>query len=86
MLSKENFVTMSSEQPPQPARPRKHWWLLAIPYLWCIAAIPMVNRIDYVFGNIPFLLVWMIAGVVISSVCVSAVYLIDRSRGDLERI
>jgi hypothetical protein len=65
---------------------RKHWWLLLIPYLWCIAAVPFVNRVGYIFGNVPFLLVWMIAGVLLSSACVTSVFLIDRRRGELERI
>ncbi|MCA4132517.1 DUF3311 domain-containing protein [Arthrobacter sp. M4] len=67
-------------------RPRRHWWLLVIPYLWCIAAIPAVNRVGYVFGNVPFLLVWMIIGVIVTSGCISAVYFVDRRNGDLERI
>lgn len=65
---------------------RKHWLLLLIPYVWCIAAIPLVNRIEYIFGNVPFLLVWMIAGVLLSSACVTTVFVIDRRNGDLERI
>lgn len=68
------------------ARPRRHWWLLVIPYLWCIAAIPAVNRVGYVLGNVPFLLVWMVAGVIITSGCIAVVYFVDRHNGDLERI
>lgn len=88
-------MTRSDELFPQPPirsgpserpRPRRHWWLLVVPYIWCIAAIPAVNRVGYVFGNIPFLLVWMIAGVIISSGCIAAVYFVDRHNGDLERI
>lgn len=88
-------MTHSDELSPQPPirsgrsehpRPRRHWWLLVLPYLWCIAAIPAVNRVGYVFGSIPFLLVWMIAGVIVSSGCIAAVYFVDRRHGDLERI
>ncbi|BCW44767.1 DUF3311 domain-containing protein [Arthrobacter sp. StoSoilB5] len=67
-------------------KPRRHWWLLLIPYLWCIAAIPAVNRVGYVFGNVPFLLVWMVAGVIVTSACITVVYFVDRRNGDLERI
>lgn len=88
---KENSVDPHSRRldaglPSRTALGRKHWWLLVIPYVWCIAAIPLVSRVDYIFGNVPFLLVWMIAGVLISSACVTTVFFIDRSRGQLERI
>lgn len=87
----ENSSVEHSQRPGAglPARTgsgRGHWWLLVLPYLWCIAAIPLVSRVDYVFGNVPFLLVWMIAGVLLSSGCVTSVFFIDRRRGELERI
>lgn len=66
--------------------PRRHWWLFAIPYIWFIVAIPAVNQVGYVFGSIPFLLLWMVAGVIVSSGCVAAIYLADRRHGDLERV
>ncbi|WP_275294909.1 DUF3311 domain-containing protein [Amycolatopsis sp. La24] len=67
-------------------RRRWHWLLLVVPFVWCVAAIPLVNRIDYVFGSIPFLLVWMTAGVLIGSGAIGLVYAIDRRRGDLDRV
>lgn len=68
------------------ANRRWHWLLLIVPFVWCVAAIPLVNRIDYVFGSIPFLLVWMTAGVLIGSGAIGLVYAIDRRRGDLDRV
>ncbi|WP_409183035.1 DUF3311 domain-containing protein [Amycolatopsis sp. VS8301801F10] len=65
---------------------RWHWLLLGVPFVWCVAAIPLVNRIDYVFGSIPFLLVWMTAGVLIGSGAIGLVYAIDRRRGELDRV
>ncbi|WP_409466605.1 DUF3311 domain-containing protein [Amycolatopsis sp. GA6-003] len=65
---------------------RWHWLLLGVPFAWCVAAIPLVNRIDYVFGSIPFLLVWMTAGVLIGSGAIGLVYAIDRRRGELDRV
>ena len=67
-------------------RRRWHWLLLAVPPLWCIAAVPLVNRVGYVFGAIPFLLVWMTLGVLAGSAAIGAIYVIDRRNGDLDRV
>jgi hypothetical protein len=69
-----------------PRRPRRHWWLLAVPFLWCIGAIPIVNQKAYVWGSVPFLLVWMTAGVIVGSVAIGVVFAIDSRNGDIERI
>lgn len=61
-------------------RARRHWLLLVIPYLWIVFAIPLVNRIHYEPAGIPFLMLWMAAGVVVTSLSVGAVYSIDRRR------
>lgn len=65
---------------------RRHWLLLTIPYIWCIAAIGLVNRVPYVFGRVPFLLVWMVAGVLVGTAAIAVVFLVDRRRGDLDRL
>jgi 4-hydroxybenzoate polyprenyltransferase len=65
---------------------RWHRLLLCVPFVWCIAAVPLVNTVPYAFGHIPFLLVWMTAGVVVGSAAIGIVYLMDRSRGDLEAV
>ena len=70
----------------RPVKRRWHWLLLAVPFVWCVAAIPLVNRIEYVFGSVPFLLVWMTAGVLVGSGAIGLVYAIDRRRGDLDRV
>lgn len=72
--------------PSATSRRRRHWVLLALPLLWCVAAIPLVNEVDYVFGSIPFLLVWMAGGVLLGSGAIGTVFIIDRRNGDLERI
>ena len=69
-----------------PPRPRRHWWLLTIPFLWCIVAVPMVNQKAYVWGSVPFLLVWMTAGVIVGSVAIGVVFAIDSRNGDVERV
>ncbi len=61
-------------------RARRHWLLLVIPYLWIVFAVPLINRIHYEPGGIPFLMLWMGAGVVVTSLSVGAVFSIDRRR------
>lgn len=65
---------------------RGHWLILLIPYVWCVFAIPFLSGFDYVFGNVPFLLVWMCVGVLVAAGSVGWVYIVDRRRGDLEAI
>ncbi|TNC25777.1 DUF3311 domain-containing protein [Amycolatopsis alkalitolerans] len=77
---------MNRAEPPDRSRRRWHWLLLTVPFLWCIAALPLVGRIEFAFGSIPFLLVWMTVGVLIGTVCIGAVYVIDRRNGDLDRL
>jgi hypothetical protein len=56
--------------------------LLVVPFVWCIAAVPWAGAVPYAFGHVPFLLVWMVAGVIVGSAAIGAVYAIDRRRGD----
>jgi len=63
---------------------RGHWLLLLIPAVWNIMLAPWANSVGYVFGDVPFLLLWMIAGVIIGSLAIGIVYQIDRARGQLE--
>jgi hypothetical protein len=64
----------------------RRWYrlLLVVPFVWCIAVIPWAGTVPYAFGHVPFLLVWMVAGVLVGSACIGAVYLIDRRRGYLD--
>jgi hypothetical protein len=71
---------------PTPRGPRRHWWLLTIPFLWCVVAIPLVNQKAYVWGSVPFLLVWMTAGVIVGSIAIGVVFLIDSRNGDVEKV
>lgn len=68
------------------SRRRWHWLLLAVPPVWCIAAVPLVNRVAYVFGSIPFLLVWMTLGVLVGSAAIGVIYVVDRRHGELDRV
>jgi hypothetical protein len=83
MFSEDQTEVPELGEAPTPAS-RWHWWILVIPTVWCVFLIPLVNKVGYVFGNVPFLLVWMIGGVIVGSLCIFIVYRIDRSRGQLE--
>lgn len=67
---------------------RRHWHrlLLLVPFVWCIAAIPWANTIAYAFGHVPFLLVWMVAGVLVGSAAIAVVFVIDKRNGDAGRV
>ena len=47
-----------------------------LPFLWCIAAVPWAGHVPYAFGHVPFLLVWMVAGV---PVLMLGLYMLMRS-------
>jgi hypothetical protein len=66
-------------------RARRRWYrlLLVVPFLWCIAAAPWAGHVPYAFGHVPFLLVWMVAGVLVGSAAIGVVYLMDRRLGHL---
>jgi hypothetical protein len=69
---------------PPPARRRWYRLLLVVPFLWCVAPVPWVGHVPYAFGHVPFLLVWMVAGVLIGSAAIGVVYLVDRHHGHLD--
>jgi hypothetical protein len=57
---------------------RKHWCLLAIPYIWDVLLIPQVNQVTLRPLGVPFLLLWMMAGIIVTSVCIGIVFSLDR--------
>ena len=64
-------------------RSRKHWCLLAIPYIWDVLLIPYANGVKLRPLGVPFLLVWMMAGIVLTSICLAIIFSLDKK---LERI
>ena len=42
---------------------RSLWWLL-VPFVFFVAAIPLVNCVDPVIGGVPFFAAWCILGVI----------------------
>jgi hypothetical protein len=66
---------------------RGRWYrlLLVTPFVWQIGLAPWAGHVGYAPGRVPFLLVWMAAGVVVGSASIGATYLLDRRTGGLER-
>jgi hypothetical protein len=45
------------------------WWLI-VPFVFFVAAIPLVNRADPVILGIPFFAFWCILGVIVTPVSI----------------
>ena len=45
-------------------RGRRSLWWLTVPFLFFVAAIPLVNRVDPVMLGMPFFAFWCILGVI----------------------
>jgi Protein of unknown function (DUF3311) len=66
---------------------RRHRWLAILPALGMLGGVPFANRTDpYVLG-FPFLLFWIVAWVLLTSVIMGIILALDqRSRvGEAER-
>ena len=57
---------------PRQMSSRWRFAILAVPYLWLIAAIPFVGYRHAQILGIPVLEVWMLAGVLLCSGCLAA--------------
>lgn len=54
--------------------------LTAVPFIWMIGCLPFANRVHpFVFG-LPFLAFWIQLGVIVTVICVRALYELDRKR------
>lgn len=57
--------------------------LAALPFIGILVLVPLANRDTPIILGMPFLLVWMVAWVILTSVCMTIVYLIDpQNHGD----
>jgi hypothetical protein len=55
-------------------------WLAIAPAIGMLGGVPFANRVrPYVFG-LPFLLFWVTAWVVLTSVIMGTIYALDRAR------
>ncbi len=56
-------------------------WLLLVPYVWMVAAVPLVNKVDLAPGGVPFLAIWMLAGILVTSSSIGLTYALEQRRG-----
>lgn len=64
-----------------------HRWLLLIPFLWQIAAVPLVNDIAWRPLSLPFPMMWQLVGIVVTSIVIAIVFRLDRNlEGDEDDI
>ncbi|MHB1652055.1 MAG: DUF3311 domain-containing protein [Desulfitobacteriaceae bacterium] len=49
-----------------------------IPYAWSVFAVFFINRVHAFIGGIPVLLLWMMAGIIVSSLTMAYVGYLDR--------
>ena len=67
---------------------RWYRWLAVVPAIGMLGGVPFANRVTpYVLG-LPFLLFWVTAWVVLTSVILWIIYVLDRAReprGERER-
>ncbi|HEX4205456.1 MAG TPA: DUF3311 domain-containing protein [Ktedonobacteraceae bacterium] len=57
---------------------KPHWFLLVVPYAWDILLIPWINTIHVHLFGIPFLFLWMLCGIVVTSLSIVIVYQLDK--------
>ncbi|GAA5176156.1 hypothetical protein GCM10023321_83820 [Pseudonocardia eucalypti] len=70
--------------PPSRRRSLTHRWLLVVPFVWQVAAVPLVNRVSAAPLHIPFPMLWQMAGVLLTSVLIGVVFRLDRAAGALD--
>lgn len=54
-----------------------HRWLLLIPFLWQIAAVPLVNDVAWRPLSLPFPMAWQMVGIVITTIVIAIVFRLD---------
>lgn len=63
---------------PTPAVSRSHRWLLLIPFLWQVGAVPLVNEVAWRPFSLPFPMVWQMTGILVTSAIIAFIFAIDR--------
>ena len=60
-----------------------HRWLFLIPFLWQIAAVPLVNDVAWRPLSLPFPMAWQMVGIVVTTIVIAIVFRLDeRIDGD----
>ncbi|WP_202385630.1 DUF3311 domain-containing protein [Altericroceibacterium endophyticum] len=57
-----------------------HFLLLLVPFIWQVAAIPLVNDIRWDGLFLPFPMLWQMVGILVATASIGTVYKIDRKR------
>lgn len=52
-------------------------WLMLLPFLGILGGIPFVNRVTPYILGLPFILFWIVAWVIITSIIMAIVYRFD---------
>jgi hypothetical protein len=59
-------------------------FLIALPYILMLGAIPFVNRIDPIIIGLPFLHFWILLGMILSPISTFVIYRLQKSEGSIE--
>jgi len=62
-----------------PVRWRPYHFLAAVPALLMLGGLPFANRVEPFVLGLPFLLFWILLGVVATSAVLGVVYTLDRA-------
>ncbi|PEQ13579.1 hypothetical protein B2G71_04410 [Novosphingobium sp. PC22D] len=62
----------------------RHRWLLLLPFLWQVGAVPLVNDIAWRPFSLPFPMVWQMLGILFTTAIIAVVFALDEKaeRGD----
>lgn len=54
-----------------------HRWLLVLPFLWQVGAVPLVNDIAWRPFSLPFPMVWQLCGILLATAVIATVFWLD---------
>lgn len=57
---------------------RAHRWLLAIPFVWQVGFVAVVNDVALRPFGLPFPMVWQMLGIVLTTIVIGVVFALDR--------
>lgn len=55
----------------------RHRWLLTIPFLWQVGAVPLINDIAWRPLSLPFPMMWQLVGIIVTSAVIGVVFRLD---------
>lgn len=54
-----------------------HRWLLLLPFIWQVGAVPFVNDVAWRPFSLPFPMVWQMIGIVFATLIIALVFVLD---------